>query len=229
MDKKEIILKRLKNSMLGYIRSYFPDSTGVKRSVEWVVDSYKELNEKDNELEDLINFYYIKGRDCIDEDIITNNYKVILPCFNIYKSGGIEAVNNYLRNIPSNIREEYHTITDTDKQTTTDADTTKEQKIVITDTEDQTTTDLKEKIVKCFFAGKYGADFYIKSIQKQYDLCDEKDQELEKLIDFYWSMENDIINIDLEKDINYKDILSCIPIYKENGIKGVEEYLGKEK
>lgn len=93
----------------------------------------------------------------------------------------------------------------------------------------QTTTDLKEKIVKCFFSGKYGADFYIKSIQKQYALCDEKDQELEKLIDFYWSMENDIINTDLEKDINYKDILSCIPIYKENGIKGVEEYLGKEK
>ena len=86
-----------------------------------------------------------------------------------------------------------------------------------------------EKIVKCFFSGKCGADFYIKSIQKQYALCDEKDQELEKLIDFYWSMENDIINIDLEKDVNYKDILSCIPIYKERGIKGVEEYLSKEK
>ena len=207
--------------MLGYIRSYFPDSNGVKRSVEWVVDSYKELNEKDNELEDLINFYYIKGRDRIDEDIITNNYQVILPCFNIYKSGGIKAVNDYLRSVPSNIREQQIFITNTD--------TTKEQKIVITDNQEQTTTDLKEKIVKCFFSGKCGADFYIKSIQKQYALCDEKDQELEKLIDFYWSMENDIINTDLEKDINYKDILSCIPIYKENGIKGVEEYLGKEK
>ena len=60
-------------------------------------------------------------------------------------------------------------------------------------------------------------------------MCDETDQELEKLIDFYWSMENDIINTDLEKDVNYKDILSCIPIYKKNGIKGVEEYLSKEK
>ena len=115
------------------------------------------------------------------------------------------------------------------KITTENNHNTKEQKIVITDNQEQTTTDLKEKIVKCFFSGKCGADFYIKSIQKQYALCDEKDQELEKLIDFYWSMENDIINTDLEKDINYKDILSCIPIYKENGIKGVEEYLGKEK
>ena len=218
MDKKER-LEMLKNEMLGCIRSRYP--LNVKSSVESVVDSYKELNEKDKDLEDLINYFYIMGTDVIDKDIITNNYQVILPCFNIYKSGGIKAVNDYLRSVPSNIREQQIFITNTD--------TTKEQKIVITDNQEQTTTDLKEKIVKCFFSGKCGADFYIKSIQKQYALCDEKDQELEKLIDFYWSMENDIINTDLEKDINYKDILSCIPIYKENGIKGVEEYLGKEK
>ena len=218
MNKKER-LEMLKNEMLGCIRSRYP--LNVKSSVESVVDSYKELNEKDKDLEDLINYFYIMGTDVIDKDIITNNYQVILPCFNIYKSGGIKAVNDYLRSVPSNIREQQIFITNTD--------TTKEQKIVITDNQEQTTTDLKEKIVKCFFSGKCGADFYIKSIQKQYALCDEKDQELEKLIDFYWSMENDIINTDLEKDINYKDILSCIPIYKENGIKGVEEYLGKEK
>lgn len=220
MNKKER-LEMLKNEMLCIIGSSCPTISEIKRDVECVVKCYKELNEKDNDLEDLINFYYIKGRERIDKDIIINNYQVILPCFNIYKSGGIKAVNDYLRSVPSNIREQQIFITNTD--------TTKEQKIVITDNQEQTTTDLKEKIVKCFFSGKCGADFYIKSIQKQYALCDEKDQELEKLIDFYWSMENDIINTDLEKDINYKDILSCIPIYKENGIKGVEEYLGKEK
>ena len=69
--------------------------------------------------------------DVIDKDIITNNYQVILPCFNIYKSGGIKAVNDYLRSVPSNIREQQIFITNTD--------TTKEQKIVITDNQEQTT------------------------------------------------------------------------------------------
>lgn len=229
MDKK-IKLKQLKNSMVSYIMTETKTDYGTGRNVKYILKAYKELNEKDKELEDLIDFYYIMSTDHIDNDIIINNYKVLLPCCNIYKLGSIKAVNDYLRSIPSNIREQNNpVITNTDKQTSTDTDTTKEQKIVITDNQEQTTTDLKEKIVKCFFSGKCGADFYIKSIQKQYALCDEKDQELEKLIDFYWSMENDIINTDLEKDINYKDILSCIPIYKENGIKGVEEYLGKEK
>lgn len=223
MDKKEI-LERLKNTMLCNITI-----NGVECALDFctraIEERYNELNEKDKELEDLLYFYHIKGTDNIDEDIEINDYKDIIPCIDIYKEKGIKAVNEYLRNI-SNSNTKVEVIK---PQTTTYTNTTKEQKIVITDNQEQTTTDLKEKIVKCFFSGKCGADFYIKSIQKQYALCDEKDQELEKLIDFYWSMENDIINTDLEKDINYKDILSCIPIYKENGIKGVEEYLGKEK
>lgn len=223
MDKKEI-LERLKNTMLCNITS-IGAVYALDLSTRTVKEKYNELNEKDKELEDLLYFYHIKGTDSIDEDIEIDDYKDIIPCINIYKQKGIKGVNEYLRNI-SNSNTKVEVIK---PQTTTYTNTTKEQKNVITDNQEQTTTDLKEKIVKCFFSGKCGADFYIKSIQKQYALCDEKDQELEKLIDFYWSMENDIINTDLEKDINYKDILSCIPIYKENGIKGVEEYLGKEK
>ena len=49
MDKKER-LEMLKNEMLGCIRSRYP--LNVKSSVESVVDSYKELNEKDKDLED---------------------------------------------------------------------------------------------------------------------------------------------------------------------------------
>ena len=215
MDNKEIILERSKIEMGMLLRSKYHFTNMFELKIKWITEDCNKLNIKDKELDDLIEFRRIlRNGDIIDPNIKLPSYKPLVEALPIYKEKGIKAVNEYLRSVSIN------------KESTNN---TKEQKIVITDNQEQTTTDLKEKIVKCFFSGKCGADFYIKSIQKQYALCDEKDQELEKLIDFYWSMENDIINTDLEKDINYKDILSCIPIYKENGIKGVEEYLGKEK
>lgn len=217
MDNKEIILESSKREMGKLVRCKYQFTDIFESKIKWITEDCNKLNIKDKELDDLIEFRRIlRNEDIIDPDIklYIYDYKPLVEALPIYKEKGIKAVNEYLRSVSIN------------KESTNN---TKEQKIVITDNQEQTTTDLKEKIVKCFFSGKCGADFYIKSIQKQYALCDEKDQELEKLIDFYWSMENDIINTDLEKDINYKDILSCIPIYKENGIKGVEEYLGKEK
>ena len=215
MDNKEKILESSKREMGRLLRCEYHFTDVFESKIKWITEDCNKLNIKDKELDDLIEFRRIlRNGDIINPDIKLPSYKPLAEALPIYKEKGIKAVNEYLRSVSIN------------KESTNN---TKEQKIVITDNQEQTTTDLKEKIVKCFFSGKCGADFYIKSIQKQYALCDEKDQELEKLIDFYWSMENDIINTDLEKDINYKDILSCIPIYKENGIKGVEEYLGKEK
>lgn len=219
MDNKEEILESSKREMARLLRYKCQFTNMFELKIKWITEDCNELNIKDKELDDLIEFRRIlRNGDIIDPNIKLPSYKPLAKALPIYKEKGIKAVNEYLKSVSIN--------NEINKES---SDTTKEQKNVITDNQEQTTTDLKEKIVKCFFSGKCGADFYIKSIQKQYALCDEKDQELEKLIDFYWSMENDIINIDLEKDVNYKDILSCIPIYKESGIKGVEEYLSKEK
>ena len=70
----------------------------------------------------------------------------------------------------------------------------------------------------------YALDLSTRAVKEKYNELNEKDKELEDLLYFYHIKGTD--NIDEDIEINdYKDIIPCIDIYKEKGIKGVNEYL----
>ena len=101
MDKKER-MEELKWDILYNIRDNNIFRVFINTSVQFIEDEYHELNEKDEEVESLLQFFYMKGRDKIAEDIVIKNYKDIIPCIDIYKKSGIEGVNEHLRSLNNN-------------------------------------------------------------------------------------------------------------------------------